>query len=125
MPVGLLRFSVDICRYNAPVEKLGLRLAKQWEHLARIADGMMCYRADIEVGILIGTNCPQAVKPREVIPGGDEDPYGIRTDLVWGIVGRVCKSPLDDADDCDRTWANRILIRETDPESSPPHFTRR
>ena len=98
-------------------------VAKQWEHLVRIADSMMPYRADIEVGILIGTNCPQAVKPREIIPGGDEDPYGIRTDLGWGIVGRVCKSPLDDTDDCDQTWANRILTRETDLESTPPHFT--
>ena len=68
-------------------------VAKQCGHLARIADRMMPCRADIEVGILIGTNCPQAVKLRDVIPSGDEDPYGIRTDLGCGIVGRVCKSP--------------------------------
>ena len=35
----------------------------------------------------------------------------------------MCKSPLDDTDDCDQTWANRILTRETDLDSTPPHFT--
>ena len=46
----------------------------------------MPYRGDLEVGLLIGTNCPKAIKPRQVIPGADSDPYGIKTDLDWGIV---------------------------------------
>ena len=48
----------------------------------------MPYRDDIEVGLLIGTNCPKAIKPREVIPGADHDQYGIKTDLGWGIICR-------------------------------------
>ena len=119
LPKSFTRETIPCKRSQIPKPEV----AKQWEHLVRIADSMMPYRADIEVGILIGTNCPHAVKPREIIPGGDEDPYGIRTDLGWGIVGRVCKSPLNDTDDCDQTWANRILTRETDLESTPPHFT--
>ena len=73
----------------------------------------MPYKEDIEVGILISTNCPRAIKPREVIPGLDDDPYGIKTDLGWGIVGRVCKSPPDE--DVDRrtgSWTNNIVSRE-------------
>ena len=61
----------------------------QWDHLNRIASELMPYRDDIEVGLLIGTNCPKAIKPREVIPGADHDPYGIKTDLGWGIIGSV------------------------------------
>ena len=38
----------------------------------------MPYKEDIEVGILISTNCPRAIKPREVIPGLDDDPYGFQ-----------------------------------------------
>ena len=53
----------------------------------------MPYRGDLEVGLLIETNSPKAIKPRQVIPGVDKDPSGIKTDLAWGIVGRVCKSP--------------------------------
>ena len=43
-------------------------VAMQWDHLNRIASELMPYRDDIEVGLLIGTNCPKAIKPREVIP---------------------------------------------------------
>ena len=72
----------------------------------------MPYRDDIEVGLLIGTNFPKAIKPREVIPGADHDPYGIKTDLGWGIIGRVCKSPPGDYEDSPRSWTNRIVSRE-------------
>ncbi|KAK3738623.1 hypothetical protein QZH41_009490, partial [Actinostola sp. cb2023] len=71
------------------------KVAKHWDHLACIAEELMPYRKDVEVGMLIGTNCVRAVKPREVIPGKDDDPYGIRTELGWGIVGRVCKQVMD------------------------------
>ena len=72
----------------------------------------MPYRDDIEVGLLIGTNCPKAIKPREVIPGADHDPYGIKTDLGWGIIGRVCKTPPGDYEDSPGSWTNRIVSRE-------------
>ena len=37
--------------------------------------------SDVEEGLLLGTSCIQAIKPREVIRGSDDDPYAIRTDL--------------------------------------------
>ena len=40
-------------------------------------------------GLLIGLNCPRAIKPLEVIPGKDNDPYAKRTALGWGIIGLV------------------------------------
>ena len=86
-------------------------VALQWSHLEGIASKLMPYRADIEVGMLIGTNCPKAIKPREVLPGSDDDPYGIRTDLGWGIVGRVCKSPLKDADE-EQACTHRTMMSE-------------
>lgn len=56
-------------------------VAMQWDHLNRIAKELMPYREDVQVGMLIGTNCTKAIKLREVIPGGDNDSYGIKTDL--------------------------------------------
>ena len=53
----------------------------QWDHLKCIDEELMPYREDVQVGILIGTNCTKAIESREVIPGGDNDPYGIKTDL--------------------------------------------
>ena len=85
----------------------------QWDHLNCIAKELMPYREDVQVGMLIGTNCTKAIKPREVIPGRDNDRYGIKTDLGWGIVGRVCKSsPDEDFEELSESWVNKIVINE-------------
>lgn len=41
---------------------------------------------DCEAGLLIGYNCPRALAPRQVILGGDEEPYAICTDLGWTLL---------------------------------------
>lgn len=87
-------------------------VAMCWEHLKLIASELMPHRGDLEVGLLIGTNCPKAIKPRQIIPGADNDPYGIRTDLGWGIVSRVCLSPSQDIDENPQVWTNKIVTRE-------------
>ena len=63
--------------------------ARRWHHLASIAENLIFPKEDIDVGLLIGANCIRAIKPREIIPGGDDDPYAKKTALGWGIVGRV------------------------------------
>ena len=83
-------------------------VAKCWEHLRPIANELMPYRKDLEVGLLIGTNCPRAIKPREIIPGSDDDPYGVRTDLGWGIIGRVCLFPPPESNEDHGVWTNKI-----------------
>ena len=70
--------------------------ARKWPHLESIAESIMPLREDIEVAILIGTNCTRAIKPREIIPGKDDDPYGKKTALGWGIVGVVDYNGSDD-----------------------------
>ena len=87
-------------------------VAMCWEHLKPIACELMPYRKDLEVGLLIGTNCPRAIKPREILPGSDNDPYGVRTDLGWGIIGRVCLSPLPDSNEDHGIWTNKIITKE-------------
>ena len=42
---------------------------------------------DCNVGFLIGYDCSQAPTPKEAIPGKSSEPYGIKTDLSWRIVG--------------------------------------
>jgi len=60
--------------------------AKNWEHLRPIESKMQDL-FDCNVGLLIGYDCSQALTPREVLAGGNNEPYGIKTDLGWSIVG--------------------------------------
>jgi len=60
--------------------------AKNWEHL-RLIEGNMHNLFNCNVGLLIGYDCSQAVTVREVLAGGNNEPYGIKTDLGWSIVG--------------------------------------
>ena len=78
--------------------------AKNWEHL-RLIEGKMHDLFDCNVGLLIGYNCPQALTPREVLAGGNNEPYGIKTDLGWSIIG---------GGDVRRRWSlyHKVAVRE-------------
>ena len=71
----------------------------------------MPLRSDVEVGLLIGTNCARAIKPREIIPAIDDDPYAKKTALGWGIIGTV---ELDESEEVDENYVavNRIITCE-------------
>jgi len=60
---------------------------------------------DCNVGLLIGYDCSQALTPREVLAGGNNEPYGIKTDLGWSIVG---------GSDVRSRWAlcHKVAVRE-------------
>ena len=64
-------------------------MADKWPHLANVASDIAAYHHDVEVALLIGANCPQAIIPRQVIPGRGNEPYAQLTNLGWGIVGNV------------------------------------
>lgn len=59
---------------------------RRWNHLNGIAQEIPML-LDCKVGLLIGYNCSRALAPRQVITGGNDEPYAIRTDLGWSIVG--------------------------------------
>jgi len=42
---------------------------------------------DCEAGLLIGYNCARALAPKQVIVGERDEPYAVKTDLGWSIVG--------------------------------------
>ena len=90
-------------------------VASEWPHLVKIADKIHPYQTDIDVGILIGCNCPRAIKPREVILGKGDDPYAVRTLLGWGIIGPVV--PQEDVggdgeEEAEAATCNRIMTHE-------------
>ena len=43
-----------------------------------------------------------------VVPGGDDEPYALRTALGWGVIGRVCKS--SNREDREKGVCNRVEV---------------
>ena len=79
----------------------------------------MPYQESLEIGLLIGCNCPKAIKPKEVILGKGEAAYALRSLLGWGIIGPV--NPLEYIRyDCAEhlvSSCNRILAYKVDTGS--------
>ena len=76
----------------------------------------MPYRQDVEVGLLIGANCARAIKPREVIPGMDDDPYAMKTALGWGIIGNL--SLNYSGEESEHCTCDQIISRANGMEAS-------
>lgn len=107
LPVAYTKDCIPVNRAHIPT----CETAKQWSHLREIADEIQPLR-DCEVGLLIGYNCSRAMAPRQVILGGDEEPYAVRTDLGWSIVGRSSQS--HDSPSSSRL-CHRISVKELPP----------
>lgn len=110
LPIMFMRDVISSNRSQSPKPEIAL----EWKHLQVIADKLMPYCPDVEISLLIGNNCPRVIRPREVIVGGEEDPYGERSLLGWGIIGKICKSSEDDnyQDGC----FNKIVAMEFYPK---------
>lgn len=81
--------------------------AKAWNHLKNIADKIPTYFPAVNVGLLIGSDVPRVVRPREVVSGEENAPYAQRSILGWGIVGVVCHSESDMSEP--RSTTHRIV----------------
>lgn len=97
--------------------------AKKWPHLDRIKDKLLPLQEDMEIGILIGCNCPKALKPREVILGRDEDPYAVRTLLGWGIIGPIVPTNSASGGEEGYLTCHRIATREIGSSKLGNRFT--
>ncbi|XP_030838113.1 uncharacterized protein LOC115922739 [Strongylocentrotus purpuratus] len=109
LPPCFSRESIPASRTQIPRSE-GL---KEWPHLEPVAHELMPYNRSVKVSLLIGNNCPRAIRPLEVIAGGEDDPYAIKTALGWGVVGNVCQTSVqeDGVQIC-----NRISAIEMQPE---------
>ncbi|XP_067432783.1 uncharacterized protein [Thunnus thynnus] len=89
--------------------------AKAWSHLEHL-QGEIAPLQDCEVGLLIGYNCSQALLPREVVSGKENQPYAQLTDLGWSIVGHG--NPCLDYGDTIGI-SHRIVVRQVTPGVEP------
>ncbi|KAI3359202.1 hypothetical protein L3Q82_002719 [Scortum barcoo] len=82
LPPAYTRDFIPLERSHIPTTET----ARRWKHLNSIAKEIP-ELMDCEVGLLIGYDCSRALAPRQVITGGDDEPYAVKTDLGWSIVG--------------------------------------
>eukprot|EP00057_Strongylocentrotus_purpuratus_P011740 XP_011666214.1 PREDICTED: uncharacterized protein LOC105439199 [Strongylocentrotus purpuratus] len=82
--------------------------AEKWTHLQDVAREMPALQR-CEIGLLIGYNCPRALTPRQVVTGSDVEPFAIRTDLGWSIVGFAEEeNAMDFSSQCGRVSTREI-----------------
>ena len=75
LPKAYSRDFIPLKRNQIPTREI----ASKWPHLRQIKDQLLPLQKDMEVGLLIGCNCPKAIKPRDVILGEEDEPYAVRT----------------------------------------------
>ena len=71
-------------------------MARRCPLLAAMADRFHP-EMQVDIGLLIGYDCPRALAPRQVITTVQNGPYVQRSDLGWGIVGVIDQSRVDEA----------------------------
>lgn len=97
-----------------PLEKNSIptrETAAGWTHLLSIAEEMPDL-LNCPAGLLIGYDCARALKPKAVISGEEYEPYAVKTDLGWSIVG--AKMPCTDIRDGEG-FCHRISVKELPP----------
>lgn len=89
---------------------------EKWPHLKEVAAKLVSRPApDVKVGLLIGMNCPRAIRPREIIAAGDDDPYAVKTTLGWSVVGAMTRKAGITTDDKACHFAFRTQVKEILP----------
>ena len=63
--------------------------ALKWPHFESIAGHLMPFDTEAKIGLLIGANCPRAIKPHKVVLGNDDDPYAKRTALDGELLAKL------------------------------------
>ncbi|XP_028323938.1 uncharacterized protein LOC114476536 [Gouania willdenowi] len=111
LPPVFTREFIPVNRSHIPTFETALK----WPYLERLADKLPPM-LECEVGLLIGYNCQQALLPREVLAGKENQPYAQLTDLGWSIVG--CSSQVQNHNDVIGT-SHRIIVCEVTPVSPP------
>ena len=112
LPKAYARDSIPSRKDQIPTPEI----ADRWPHLKKIKERISPLKVSLSVGVLIGSNCPMAIKPREIVAGRSEDPYAVRTLLGWCIVGPA-NPPDTQTDEDSLVTCNRIVAKEIASDS--------
>ena len=62
---------------------------QEWPHLHQIAKKIPIYHPKLNIGLLIGSNCPKALQPPKVIPTNGDGPFATLLYHGWTINGPI------------------------------------
>ena len=90
---------------------------KKWKYLQEIAEEIS-HSDDVNVELLIGANCTQALDPVQVIARRDDGPYAMKTVLGWCILGpATCINPRNGS-----VTYNRMAVQEAGSNKIADHY---
>ncbi|CAB4026752.1 Hypothetical predicted protein, partial [Paramuricea clavata] len=91
--------------------------ARKWPHLVRVADYVHPLIPNVKIGLLIGTNCPEAIEPKDFVISMNGGPYAVQTFAGWTIIGPLHMSSNGPA----TVNCNRIVAKEISSEVPMDH----
>ena len=103
LPKSYTRDEIPVNRNHIPRPEDIVKI----KHLRQITDMIPRYMPELGIGILIGSDCPLALEPLEVIPAKDGYPYAVRIRHGWTLHGPV-KSAVNEIG----VQAHRTVVRE-------------
>ncbi|XP_068246538.1 uncharacterized protein [Palaemon carinicauda] len=64
-------------------------MLKDWPHLSSVINKIPVYQPELDIRILIGSNCPTAIQPLEVVPTSGYGHFAVRYLHGWTVNGPV------------------------------------
>ena len=83
IPRSYARLETPVSEQQIPTPKV----VQRSKHLHSVAERKPKFIPNLGIGVLIGSNCPAAMEPLEVVPGGDTGPYAMRLRNGWTLTG--------------------------------------
>ncbi|XP_066955790.1 uncharacterized protein [Macrobrachium rosenbergii] len=83
-------------------------MLKDWPHLSSVIDKIPLYQPELDIGILIGSNCPTALQPLEVIPTSGYGPFAVRYLHGWTVNGPVHVKVSSNGVSCHRLLVSNV-----------------
>ena len=111
LPKAFTREAIPVSHQQIPKRQM----IKNWAYLEKAAQDMPENLPDIGIGLLVGSNCPLALEPLEVIPSQDGGPFAVKLRHGWTING-----PLEVEVNQDTVTCNRIIMQEMEQVKEVP-----
>ncbi|KAK3726857.1 hypothetical protein QZH41_010519, partial [Actinostola sp. cb2023] len=101
------RHEIPVSQEQIPTPKV----VSNFDNLRTISKNIPELIPDVDVGVLIGNNCPLALEPLEVLPSGGKGPFAMRLRHGWTVSGPLHIQPQATSQGCNAT-SHRITVQE-------------
>ena len=103
LPKTYVKQEIPVCHNQIPKPEL----LQKWSHLECIVKELPAYNPSLEIGVLIGSNCPAALQPIKVVPTSGNGPFAVKYKHGWTVNG-----PVHIRVDSKGVICNRVMFTE-------------